>query len=108
MFRALFTHHQEVKIVLHRIWYHHTGRPPNNRPVQGLLYLYAFGEEIVSISWKLIDQHRVRSSPSLVPILSRTNESYVFDIHFNITLLYLYLFIYCNWVFTLWQWLFYM
>ena len=24
MFRALCAHHQEVKIVLHSIWYHHT------------------------------------------------------------------------------------
>jgi len=37
MFRALCAHHQEVKIVLYSIWYHHTcrwsfractGRPP--------------------------------------------------------------------------------
>ena len=28
MFRALCAHHQEVKTVLYRIWYHHTGRPP--------------------------------------------------------------------------------
>ena len=29
MFRALCAHHQEVKIVLYSIWYHHTvgGRP---------------------------------------------------------------------------------
>jgi len=26
MFRALCTHHQEVKIVLYSIWYHHTYR----------------------------------------------------------------------------------
>jgi len=26
MFRALCAHHQEVKIVLHSIWYHHTFR----------------------------------------------------------------------------------
>jgi len=26
MFRALCAHHQEVKIVLHSIWYHHTCR----------------------------------------------------------------------------------
>jgi len=25
-FRALCAHHQEVKIVLHTIWYHHTCR----------------------------------------------------------------------------------
>ena len=36
MFRALYAYHQEVKIVLYSIWYHHTlkvavpctGRPP--------------------------------------------------------------------------------
>jgi hypothetical protein len=26
MFRALCAHHQEVKIVLHSVWYHHTCR----------------------------------------------------------------------------------
>jgi len=26
MFQAVCTHHQEVKIVLHSIWYHHTCR----------------------------------------------------------------------------------
>jgi len=26
MFRALYAHHQEVKIVLYCIWYHHTCR----------------------------------------------------------------------------------
>jgi len=26
MFRALYAHHQEVKIVLYSIWYHHTCR----------------------------------------------------------------------------------
>jgi len=29
MFRALCTHHQEVKIVLYSIWYHHTCRWPS-------------------------------------------------------------------------------
>ena len=28
MFRALCAHHQEVKIVLYSIWYHHTYRWP--------------------------------------------------------------------------------
>ena len=31
MFRALCAHHQEVKIVLYSIWYHHTA---GGRPVQ--------------------------------------------------------------------------
>jgi len=29
MFRALFAHHHEVKIVLYSIWYHHTCRRPS-------------------------------------------------------------------------------
>ena len=29
MFRALCAHHEEVKIVLHSIWYHHTCRWPS-------------------------------------------------------------------------------
>jgi len=29
MFRALCAHHQEVKVVLYSIWYHHTYRWPS-------------------------------------------------------------------------------
>jgi len=29
MFRAICAHHQEVKIVLYNIWYHHTCRWPS-------------------------------------------------------------------------------
>jgi len=29
MFRTLCAHHQEVKIVLHNTWYHHTCRWPS-------------------------------------------------------------------------------
>jgi len=32
MFRALCAHHQEVKIVLYSIWYHHTCRWPSRAP----------------------------------------------------------------------------
>ena len=34
MFRALCAYHQEVKIVLYSVWYHHTCRWPS-RPVHG-------------------------------------------------------------------------
>jgi hypothetical protein len=47
MFRALYAHHQEVKIVLYSIWYHHTCRwlsgaqvesgPLRSQPVQPLI-----------------------------------------------------------------------
>ena len=38
MFRALCAHHQEVKIVLYSIWYHHTCRWPSGAQVErGLL-----------------------------------------------------------------------
>jgi len=33
MFRALCVHHQEVKIVLYSIWYHHTCRWPSGAQV---------------------------------------------------------------------------
>ena len=33
MFRALCAHHQEVKIVLYSIWYHHTCRWPSRAQV---------------------------------------------------------------------------
>jgi len=31
MFRALYAHHQEVNILLYRIWYHHTYRCDDTR-----------------------------------------------------------------------------
>jgi len=33
MFRALCAHHEEVKIVLYSIWYHHTCRWPSRAQV---------------------------------------------------------------------------
>ena len=38
MFRALCAHHQEVKIVLYCIWYHHTCRRPSCAQVERGLY----------------------------------------------------------------------
>ena len=37
MFRALYTHHQEVKIVLYSIWYHHTCRWPFGAQIERTL-----------------------------------------------------------------------
>ena len=37
MFRALCAHHQEVKIVLYGIWYHHTYRWPSGVQVETVL-----------------------------------------------------------------------
>jgi len=34
MFRAQYAHHQEVKIVLYSIWYHHTCRWPSRAQVE--------------------------------------------------------------------------
>jgi len=34
MFRALGAHYQDVKIVLYRIWYHHTCRWPSRAQVE--------------------------------------------------------------------------
>ena len=34
MFRTPCAHHQEVKIVLHSIWYHHTCRWPSRAQVE--------------------------------------------------------------------------
>ena len=45
MFRALCAHHQEVKIVLYSIWYHHTCSWPygtqveRNYPASGIITL---------------------------------------------------------------------
>ena len=36
MFRALCVHHQEVKIVLYSIWYHHTCRWQSGAQVHGM------------------------------------------------------------------------
>jgi len=37
MFRAMCAHHQEVKIVLYSIWYHHTCRWPSGAQVERVL-----------------------------------------------------------------------
>ena len=37
MFRALCAHHQEVKIVLNSIWYHHTCRWPSHAQIGRVL-----------------------------------------------------------------------
>ena len=37
MFRALCAHHQEIKIVLYSIWYHHTCRWPSGAQVERVL-----------------------------------------------------------------------
>ena len=34
MFRAICAHHEEVKIVLYSIWYHHTCRWPSGAQVE--------------------------------------------------------------------------
>jgi len=39
MFRALCTHHQEVKIVLYSIWYHQTCRWPSRAQIERRLHL---------------------------------------------------------------------
>jgi len=38
MFRALCAHHQEVKIVLYSIWYHHTCRWPSGAQVESSVH----------------------------------------------------------------------
>ena len=38
MFGALSAHHQEVKIVLYKIWYHHTCRWPSCVQVERSVY----------------------------------------------------------------------
>jgi len=38
MFRALGAHHQEVKIALYSIWYHHTCRWPSGAQVERRQY----------------------------------------------------------------------
>jgi len=35
-------HHQEVKIALHRLWYHHTYRWPSRAPVNKILFYNKF------------------------------------------------------------------
>jgi len=47
MFRALCAHHQEVKIVLYSIWYHHTCRWSSREQVErGLVHLVGFTIEM--------------------------------------------------------------
>ena len=42
MFRALCAHHEEVKIVLYSVWYHHTYRWPCGVQVEGrMVHLFS-------------------------------------------------------------------
>ena len=45
MFRALFAHRQEVKIVLHRIWYHHTETREWSKITKIQLYKYRVAQK---------------------------------------------------------------
>jgi len=47
MFLALCTHHQEVEIVLHSIWYHHTCRWPSGAQVGRRLHVEACNKLII-------------------------------------------------------------
>jgi len=70
MFRALFAHHQEVKIVLYSIWYRHTSRWPSRAWVErgptrrGIYYTYY--TTICTLSWlitKITLRCTVRKTP---------------------------------------------
>ena len=48
MFRAQCAHHQEVKVVLYSIWYHHTCRWPSGAQVErGLVRKYYYRRILV-------------------------------------------------------------
>jgi len=52
MFRALYAHHQEVKIVLYSIWYHHTCRWPSRAPDGHLqVWCYQMLYNTILTSW---------------------------------------------------------
>jgi len=51
MFRTLCANHQEVKIVLYSIWYHHTCRWPSDAPVER--------RRVFSWFWPPDDEHIV-------------------------------------------------
>jgi len=52
MFRALCAHHQEVKIVLHSIWYHHTSRWPSRAQVESPLSTCAWDRTVTTVNMK--------------------------------------------------------
>ena len=52
MFRALCAHHQEVKIVLYSIWYHHTYRWPSGAQVERFLSQPVHGTKQIHALYK--------------------------------------------------------
>ena len=46
MLQALCVHHQEVKIVLYSIWYHHTCRWPFGAQVERRVYSSLFSQPV--------------------------------------------------------------
>jgi len=51
MFRALCAHHQEVKILLYSIWYHHTCRWPSGAQVERSLLSTCAPDGHVEVWW---------------------------------------------------------
>jgi len=49
MFRALCAHHQEVKIVLYSIWYHHTCRWPSGAQVESSQPVHRLREDSLKL-----------------------------------------------------------
>jgi len=51
MFRALCAHHQEVKIVLYSIWYHHTCRWLSRAQVERILFSTCTPDGHLQVWW---------------------------------------------------------
>ena len=52
MFRALRTHHQKVKILLHSIWYHHTVTSELSKITK--IHLYKYEHIVVKFMYELL------------------------------------------------------
>ena len=48
MFRALCAHHQEVKVILYSIWYHHNCRWPSRAQIERILFSQPMHRSVIS------------------------------------------------------------
>jgi len=59
MFRALRAHHQEVKIALHSLWYHHTETSEWSKVNK--IHFYKYEHIVVNFHFYTVEENKIQS-----------------------------------------------